>query len=94
MMGCKNKAVTGSSGQLEARGAIKTTTWSRSYTHTEGSEDVGNNEDMAADRKVHKRKNVMRQRREEMTDEREERSTCQSREALWGGRRCWEIHGR
>lgn len=56
----------------------------------EGSEDVGNNEDMAADRKVQKRKNVMSQQREEMTDEKEESSTCQSREALWGGRRCWE----
>lgn len=92
MMGCKNKAVTGSSEQLEARGAIKTTTRSRSYT--EGSEDVGNNEGMAADRKVQKRKNVMRQRKEEMTDEKEESSTWQSRAALWGGRRCWEIRGR
>lgn len=36
MMGCKNRAVTGSWEQFEARGAIKTATWSRTYTNTGG----------------------------------------------------------
>lgn len=36
MMGCKNRAVTGSWEQFEARGAIKTAIWSRTYTNTGG----------------------------------------------------------
>ena len=36
MMGCRNRAVTGSTERLEARGAINTAIRSRTYTNTVG----------------------------------------------------------
>lgn len=62
MMGCKNSAMTGSSERFEARGAVKTAIWSRTYTNTGGDAGMtgrrGNNVDKAKDCKVQEEERV------------------------------------
>lgn len=74
--------MTGSSEQFEARGAIKTAIWSRTYTNTGGDAGMtgsqGNNENesqrlqRAGRGKSGSDRTLERGKKEDMTDEREE----------------------